>query len=109
MLLNGGFSPLTGFLGKEDYQSVLKNNRLSNNTVWPIPITLDVSEEFSKDINTNDKIVLRDHEGIALGILNITDKWLPDRKKEAEMVYGSIDELHPAVNYLLKPLPHLKR
>ena len=102
MLLNGGFSPLTGFLGVEDYQSVLKNNRLSNNTVWPIPITLDVSEEFSKDINTNDKIVLRDHEGIALGILNITDKWLPDRKKEAEMVYGSIDELHPAVNYLLK-------
>ena len=78
MLLNGGFSPLTGFLGEEDYQSVLKNNRLSNNTVWPIPITLDVSEEFSKDINTNDKIVLRDHEGIALGILNITDKWFMD-------------------------------
>ena len=45
MLLNGGFSPLVGFLGQSDYESVLKNNRLSDGTVWPIPITLDVSEE----------------------------------------------------------------
>ena len=44
MLLNGGFSPLNGFLGKTDYNSVLANNRLANNSVWPIPITLDVSE-----------------------------------------------------------------
>ena len=91
MLLNGGFSPLKGFLGEADYNSVLEKNQLSDNTVWPIPITLDVSEEFSKELKADDKIVLRDHEGVALGILNISDKWSPDRKKEAENVYPSSD------------------
>ena len=86
MLLNGGFSPLKGFLGQVDYESVLEENRLSDNAVWPIPITLDISEEFSSELNTGDKIVLRDHEGVALGILNISDKWTPDRKEEAKKV-----------------------
>ena len=100
MLLNGGFSPLQGFLDQADYDSVVAGNRLSDNTVWPIPITLDVTEEFSKELNAGDKIVLRDHEGIALGILNISDKWIPDREEEAEKVYGSSDIIHPAVYYL---------
>ena len=56
MLLNGGFSPLTGFLGQSDYESVLNNNRLTDGTVWPIPITLDISDEFSKGLNTGEKI-----------------------------------------------------
>ena len=101
MLLNGGFSPLTGFLGQSDYESVLKNNRLSDGSVWPIPITLDVSEAFSKEINTGEKVVLRDHEGVAIGVLTISDKWSPDLKNEAVEVYGSSDSKHPAVDYLL--------
>ena len=56
LLLNGGFSPLKGFLGQSDYDSVLEENRLFNGTVWPIPITLDISEELSQGINTGDKI-----------------------------------------------------
>ena len=102
MLLNGGFSPLKGFLGQADYNLVLADNRLSDGTVWPIPIILDVSEEFSKGLNTGEKIVLRDPEGIAIAILTISDSWVPDREKEAEQVYGSKDIVHPAVNYLLK-------
>ena len=94
MLLNGGFSPLKGFLCQVDYDSVVAGNRLSDNTVWPIPITLDVTEEFSKELNAGDKIVLRDHEGIALGILNISDKWIPNLEEEAEKVYGSSDIIH---------------
>ena len=86
MLLNGGFSPLRGFLGQSDYDSVVDNNRLSDGVVWPIPITLDVSEEFGKELNTGDIIVLRDHEGVALAVLNISDKWTPDLSKEAEMI-----------------------
>ena len=101
MLLNGGFSPLTGFLGQSDYESVLKNNRLSDGTVWPIPITLDVLEEFSKELNAGEKVVLRDHEGVAIGVLTISDKWSPDLKNEAVEVYGSSDTKHPAVDYLL--------
>ena len=101
MLLNGGFSPLKGFLGQSDYESVLKNNRLSDGTVWPIPITLDVSEAFSKELNAGEKVVLRDHEGVAIGVLTISDKWSPDLKNEAVEVYGSSDTIHPAVDYLL--------
>ena len=101
MLLNGGFSPLNGFLGKADYDSVLAKNRLSDGTVWPIPITLDVSEDFSKELNVDDKVVLRDHEGVALGVMLISDKWSPNLQKEAQEVYGSSDITHPAVDYLL--------
>ena len=52
MILNGGFAPLEGFLNKEDYESVLKNMRLKNGMLWPIPVTLDVSEKFADSIKT---------------------------------------------------------
>ncbi len=101
MLLNGGFSPLEGFLGKSDYDSVLSENRLKNGTVWPIPITLDVREDFANNLSVNDRIVLRDFEGVAISILTISDIWNPDLEKEAHMAYGTSDIKHPAVNYLL--------
>ncbi|NQU28829.1 MAG: adenylyltransferase, partial [Candidatus Marinimicrobia bacterium] len=63
LLLNGGFSPLTGFLGKTDYESVLKTMRLVDGTLWPLPVTLDVTEAFSKGLISSDKIALRDQEG----------------------------------------------
>ena len=73
MLLNGGFSPLKGFMAEDDYLSVMETYRLSDGTIWPIPITLDVSKEISNNLNIGEKIVLRDHEGVALGILVISD------------------------------------
>ena len=101
MLLNGSFSPLAGFLTEADYNSVVNNLHLSDGKIWPIPITLDVKEEFSKNITIGDKIVLRDHEGVAIAIMTVSDKWTPDRKSEAELVYGTQDSLHPAIDYLL--------
>ena len=101
MLLNGSFSPLIGFLTEADYNSVVNNLHLSDGKIWPIPITLDVNEEFSKNITIGDKIVLRDHEGVAIAIMTVSDKWTPDKENEAELVYGTQDIGHPAVNYLL--------
>ncbi|MBC8255836.1 MAG: bifunctional sulfate adenylyltransferase/adenylylsulfate kinase [Candidatus Marinimicrobia bacterium] len=101
MLINGSFSPLTGFLTEADYNSVVNDLHLSNGNIWPIPITLDVKEELSKNISVGDKLVLRDHEGVAIAILTVSDKWTPDRKQEAELVYGTQDSGHPAVDYLL--------
>lgn len=101
LILNGGFSPLKGFLNKKDYDSVVKNMRLADETLWPMPITLDITKEISDKLSQGTKLVLRDKEGFPLAILHIGDIWEPDLKAEAKAVFGTVDETHPAVNYLL--------
>ena len=101
LILNGGFSPMKGFLNKKDYDSVLKNMRLTDETLWPMPITLDITKEISDKLLQGDKLVLRDKEGFPLAIMHIDDIWMPDLKAEAQSVFGTTDETHPAVNYLL--------
>lgn len=101
MILNGAFSPLTGFLGKRDYDKVCKDMRLSDGTLWPMPITLDVDEKFAQSLKKNDKVALRDQEGVILAILTVGDVWKPDKQKEAELVYGKSDDAHPSVAYLM--------
>ncbi|WMS87298.1 bifunctional sulfate adenylyltransferase/adenylylsulfate kinase [Pleionea litopenaei] len=100
LLLNGGFSPLNGFMTESDYQSVLDNMRLADGTLWPMPITLDVSEDFAAKVAVGDKVTLRDPEGVVIAVLELSDKWVPNKTEEAEKVYGAADEAHPAVNYL---------
>jgi len=101
LILNGGFSPLKGFLNKNDYDSVVKDMRLADGTLWPMPITLDITKEISEKLSQGDKLVLRDMEGFPIAILHIEDIWKPDLKEEAQSVFGTVDETHPAVNYLL--------
>ena len=73
LLLNGGFSPLKGFMTQEEYDSVLNDFRLKNGIVWPMPITLDISEEMAEAIRIDDRVALRDDEGFLLAILNVRD------------------------------------
>ena len=101
LLMNGAFSPLEGFLGKEDYERVCDEMRLTSGVLWPLPITLDVSSEFAGEVSEGDTIALRDPEGVLLATLEITDLWEPDLLGEAERVYGTTDDTHPAVDYLL--------
>ena len=101
MILSGGFSPLSGFLGKNDYESVINDLRLDDGTLWPIPIMLDVPSEFTQSISIGNKITLKDKEGFSLAIMEITDIWEPDRLKEAKLVFGTDDDCHPGVDYLL--------
>jgi len=100
LLMNGGFNPLKGFLGQEDYDSVVETMRLADGTLWPMPITLDISEDFAAKVETGQDIALRDQEGVILAILSISDKWVPNKAREAEKVFGADDLAHPAVNYL---------
>ncbi|MEX2519451.1 MAG: bifunctional sulfate adenylyltransferase/adenylylsulfate kinase [Paracoccaceae bacterium] len=100
LLMNGGFNPLKGFLAEADYNSVVETMRLSDATLWPMPITLDVSEAFAESVGPDQDIALRDQEGVILAIMSITDKWTPNKSREAEMVFGADDLAHPAVNYL---------
>ncbi|MCO8145719.1 bifunctional sulfate adenylyltransferase/adenylylsulfate kinase [Rhodovulum tesquicola] len=100
LLMNGGFNPLKGFLSQADYDSVVENMRLADGTLWPMPITLDVSEDFAAGIEPGQDIALRDQEGVILAILSVTDRWTPDKAREAEKVFGADDLAHPGVNYL---------
>ncbi|MEO1550441.1 MAG: bifunctional sulfate adenylyltransferase/adenylylsulfate kinase [Pseudomonadota bacterium] len=100
MLMNGGFYPLTGFLGQADYDAVLADMRLADGTLWPMPITLDVSEEFAAARAPGDRIALRDREGVILATLTLSDIWTPDKSLEATAIFGADDQAHPAVSYL---------
>ena len=100
LLMNGGFHPLKGFLTEEDYNGVLDSMRLASGALWPMPVTLDVSEKFAESVEPGQDIALRDAEGVILAILSVTDKWTPNKSREAERVFGADDLAHPAVNYL---------
>ncbi|KPP85726.1 MAG: sulfate adenylyltransferase [Rhodobacteraceae bacterium HLUCCO07] len=100
LLMNGGFNPLKGFLGQDDYDRVVKEMRLADGTLWPMPITLDVSEDFAASIELGQDIALRDQEGVILATMTVTDRWTPDKSREAAKVFGADDMAHPAVNYL---------
>ncbi len=100
LLMNGGFNPLRGFLSQADYETVVENMRLSDGTLWPMPITLDISESFAETIEVGHDIALRDAEGVILATLSVSDIWTPNKSREAEKVFGADDLAHPAVNYL---------
>ena len=100
LLMNGGFYPLKGFLSEQDYTSVVETMRTADGALWPIPITLDVKPDFADKIELGQDIALRDQEGVILATMTVTDKWVPNKSREAEMVFGADDIAHPAVNYL---------
>ena len=100
LLMNGGFYPLKGFLAEDDYDSVVDTMRTTDGTLWPIPVTLDVSTDFAAKVEVGQDIALRDQEGVILATMTVTDKWVPNKTREAEHVFGADDSAHPAVNYL---------
>jgi sulfate adenylyltransferase len=101
LLLNGGFSPLTGFLGKADFDSVVADTRLADGTLWPIPITLDLPESVAKTLKLGSMLALRDPEGVMLAALHVEEVYQPDRKAEAKAVFGTDNPEHPGVAYTL--------
>jgi sulfate adenylyltransferase len=102
LLMSGGFSPLTGFMNKADFEGVCNNMRLTSGVLWPIPITLDVKEEFAKTLKPgSSKVALRDGEGVMLAVLHVEDVWQPDRKAEADAVYKSTSAAHPGADYAI--------
>ena len=101
LLLNRGFYPLTGYMEKDAYESVVDTMRLPDGTVWPMPICLDVNEQIAERLTIGDRVALNDQEGFLLAILTVTDLWKADKKKEAKAVYGTDDPaIHPGVMQL---------
>jgi sulfate adenylyltransferase len=102
LLITGGFSPLRGFMTRKDYESVCHGMKLGNGLIWPMPITLDVTEQFAKSLTPgSSKIALRDPEGVMLAVLHVDEVWQPDKKDEAKSVFGTTSNVHPGVDYLM--------
>ena len=104
LLMNGGFSPLTGFMGRADYEAVTADMRLADGTLWPIPVVLDLPADFvaGHSIGAGTTIALRDGEGVMLAGLHVDEVWEPDRQAEAAAVYGTTDPGHPGVAHILE-------
>ena len=101
LLLNGGFSPLRGFMTSSDHNAVCADTRLADGTLWPMPITLDVPEATADKLSTGSPLALRDAEGVMLAVLHVEDVWRPDREAEAQAVFGTTNNEHPGVAHLL--------
>ena len=94
----GVFSPLEGFMNENDYHYVLDTMYLENDIAWPLPITLDVSEEEVKDIKVGDQIILTNNSELPIALMNVQTIYQYDKKQYAEKAYGTLDQNHPGVN-----------
>lgn len=103
LLATGGFSPLGGFLGEEGWASVCSTMRLTDGTLWPIPVTLDVPQDLARGLRHGDRLALRDPEGVTLAVVHVEDVWPADHHAEAQAVYGTTSTHHPGVAQLLEP------
>ncbi len=96
-LATGVYSPLEGFLGKEDFLLVLNQMRLSNDLPWTIPIILDVSEEEAAKLKEGDEIILKNEAGQSIALFHLREKYRYDKEDLAKKVYQTTDPAHPGV------------
>ncbi|MDJ0618563.1 MAG: sulfate adenylyltransferase [Calothrix sp. MO_192.B10] len=97
MIAIGGFSPLTGFMNKEDYDRVVSDMRLANGVAWAIPVTLSVSQEQADSLQEGNLVRLDDTTGRYIGVLHLTQKYSYDKRREAINVYRTEEDKHPGV------------
>ena len=102
MMAIGAFSPLEGFMGKEDYEGVVDNMHMVDGTLWPVPITLAVTEEQADSLPMNSDVALVDDESDELmGMMKVVEKYTYDKLHEAKNVFRTQDEAHPGVAKLM--------
>ena len=97
MIAIGGFSPIEGFMGKADYEPVVTDMRLASGIPWSVPVTLSVSEDIAAPLSEGSLVRLDDETGRFVGVLELTEKYTYDKKKEATNVYGTDEDKHPGV------------
>ena len=96
LLISGALSPLTGFLGRADYESVADSWRLRSGVPWPVPIVLDVSEELAESLSAGASVALRDQEGTMIAALHVTDIW----RREVDGAHGAVSNRpHPTPSH----------
>ena len=100
-IADGIFSPLEGFLGQQDFESVISRGRLANDLAWTIPIVLDVDEETANKMKDAGDVLLQNPDGIGIAVLHVDEVFTFDKEKAAKGVYGTNDTAHPGVAYTM--------
>lgn len=100
LLSTGAYSPLEGFMGEDDYLSVLENNRLESGLIWTIPVTLSLTPHQVEITKMAEMVYLKDSEGNLLGLVEVEAIFKCDKEKEAVSVYKTTDLNHPGVRIL---------
>ena len=101
LILDGSFNPLNRFMTEQDYNKVLEEMRIVSGELFPLPIVLDVDENFFNSLKLNEQVTLKDKEGFSIAKMTIESMWKPDLEKEAEQVYKTTNRFHPGVSFLL--------
>ncbi|WP_299292824.1 sulfate adenylyltransferase [Nitrosopumilus sp.] len=96
-IADGIFSPLEGFLGKSDFESVVSKGRLSNDLAWTIPIVLDVDEQTASKMKESVDVLLQTPQGVGIAVIHVDETYTFDKEKTAQGVYGTTDASHPGV------------
>ncbi len=102
MIAIGGFSPIAGFMGQDDYLGVVKGMRLASGLPWSIPVTLSVTSEVANPLQVGSLVRLDNTNGKFIGILQLSEKYSYDKKLEANNVYRTDDEKHPGVKVIYR-------
>ncbi|WP_428326129.1 sulfate adenylyltransferase [Nitrosopumilus sp.] len=100
-IADGIFSPLEGFLGQQDFESVVSRGRLANDLAWTIPIVLDVDEETANKMKDAGDVLLQNQDKIGIAVLHVDEIFTFDKEKAAKGVYGTNDLAHPGVSYTI--------
>ena len=100
-IADGIFSPLEGFLGQQDFESVVSRGRLSNDLAWTIPIVLDVDENTASKMKEARDVLLQNPDGIGIAVLHVDETFTFDKEKTSQGVYGTTDSSHPGVAYTM--------
>ncbi len=102
MIAVGAFSPLRGFIGEQDYHLIVESMRLANGLPWSIPISLAVSRAQADSLRTGSQVALTDERGVVLAILDLAERYAPNREEEVRKVYGTTESAHPGVAAVLQ-------
>ncbi len=97
LLAVGGYSPLEGFMGQRDYESVVEHMQLANGLPWSVPVTLPVGTDVAAGLRAGSELALVDDAGELIAVVQVEDVYAWDREKEAQHVYGTTERAHPGV------------
>jgi len=100
MIATGGLSPLEGFMDGRTYESVVDTMRLPDGLPWSIPVTLAVDKGVADECAVGERVALHDTDGRLAAVLDLEDKYVPDKEQEAREVLRTTDSAHPGVEYL---------